>query len=384
MTTAPAAPIRICFVAHENLLLLAPEFGERGVGGAQLQQTLLARALVRRGFDVSMVVGDYGQPNGATWDGIRTYRSFRREAGIPVLRWLHPRLTGLWRAAAEADADIYYVSCASVQVGQLAWFARRHRRKLIFKVASDGDCDPSRLPKIRYGRDKLIYRYGLRHADAILAQSARQRSNLKLHFGVDSIIAPSLSQPLSADCPFADRDIDVLWAGVVYDIKRPQLLLRLAQSMPETRMCLVGGPSAESKAFHEGIRHGAAGLANLTLQGHVPFHQIGAFFERARVLVNTSETEGFPNTYLQAWSSGAPVVAFFDPDGVIEREGLGMRVNTLEEMREAVHTLTRDEAAWSRTSDRCRAYFRAHYAEEASLRPYLATIERLAGAGATR
>ena len=78
------------------------------------------------------------------------------------------------------------------------------------------------------------------------------------------------------------------------------------------------------------------------------------------------------------------MVAFFDPDGVIEREGLGMRVNTLEEMCEAVHTLTRDEAAWSRTSDRCRAYFRAHYAEEASLRPYLATIERLAGAGATR
>ena len=55
---------RICFVGLENLPVLAAEFEQRGVGGAQVQQTLLARALVRRGFPVSMVVGDYGQADG--------------------------------------------------------------------------------------------------------------------------------------------------------------------------------------------------------------------------------------------------------------------------------------------------------------------------------
>jgi glycosyltransferase involved in cell wall biosynthesis len=41
------------------------------------------------------------------------------------------------------------------------------------------------------------------------------------------------------------------------------------------------------------------------------------------VHVNTSDYEGFPNTFLQAWIRRLPVVAFCDPDGVIQRRGLG-------------------------------------------------------------
>ena len=51
---------------------------------------------------------------------------------------------------------------------------------------------------------------------------------------------------------------------------------------------------------------------------------IDALYDRAKVLVNTSDVEGFPNSYLQAWIRGVPVVTLIDPDGVIEREGLGV------------------------------------------------------------
>ena len=48
----------------------------------------------------------------------------------------------------------------------------------------------------------------------------------------------------------------------------------------------------------------------MTFHGAVPYRDAGALYSRARVLVNTSDVEGFPNTYLQAWASGTPVVAF--------------------------------------------------------------------------
>jgi len=119
----------ICFVGLENLPLLAPEFGRFRVGGAELQQTLLATTLARRGFRVSMVVEDLGQPDGASWRGVETFKAYANSDGIPVLRFVHPRWTGLWAAMKRANADLYYVSCAGALVGQVASFVRVHGRK---------------------------------------------------------------------------------------------------------------------------------------------------------------------------------------------------------------------------------------------------------------
>jgi glycosyltransferase involved in cell wall biosynthesis len=92
--------------------------------------------------------------------------------------------------------------------------------------------------------------------------------------------------------------------------------------------------------------------------------------------VNTSDIEGFPNTYLQAWASGTPVVAFFDPDGVIAREGLGVAVRTTEEMSEAVQRLTSNESEWNAARQRCLAFIERHYSEDVVLQPYLATFRK--------
>jgi hypothetical protein len=67
--------MRICLLGLDNLALLAPEFQSHTVAGEGVQQTLLGRALARRGNDVSMVTWDHGQPNGREWDGIRVFKA---------------------------------------------------------------------------------------------------------------------------------------------------------------------------------------------------------------------------------------------------------------------------------------------------------------------
>ncbi|HEU4625691.1 MAG TPA: glycosyltransferase family 4 protein [Steroidobacteraceae bacterium] len=377
-TSSPAAAAarnsvgrpRICFVGLQNLPVLAPEYARPGIGGAERQQTLLARALVRHGFVVSMIVHDYGQPEGRVWDGIVTHKAYAPTVGIPGLRFIHPRWTSVWAAMKRADAQIYYTSCAGMLIGEVALFARLHGRKAVYRIASNTDCDP-RVARMRYTRDRLLYRYGLRHADLILAQTTAQQEMLLANVGRASRVVPSLSDWGEQCVACEARDIDVLWVGNLRQLKRPDLLLELARRMPRARFAMVGGPIKGHEAFFEKVASDARALPNVRFHGFVPHEELAGFYGRARLLVSTSEIEGFPNTYLQAWSCGTPVVATFDPDDLIARHGLGRAVPNLEAMQRAVTELLEEEAPWAAVSARCRSYIERRGDPASMVQPYI-------------
>jgi glycosyltransferase involved in cell wall biosynthesis len=363
--------MKICFVGATNLAVLAPEYGQHTIGGEAVQQTLLARALARRGHDISMTVQDYGQPDGAVWDGVRVFKTCRPGAGLPVLRFIHPRWTGMWSALARADAELYYVSEAGMQVGLAALFCRRHRRRFVFRSASDADCDPSRL-LVRFARDRRLYAFGLRRADAVLVQSAAQKGMMACNYGIAARVARMLVEPA---LPAAGRDIDVLWVGSMRRVKRPDRVVELAAALPAFRFHMVGGAAPGQEAPYRELRLAAAGMANLFVHGRLSYRETHALYGRARVLLNTSEIEGFPNSYLQAWMHGVPVATLIDPDRVIEREGLGVAANSPAGLEGALRGLLEDEDAWRAAGERCRAYMARAHGEERVLRDYLAAFD---------
>ncbi len=369
--------VRICFVGLENLPVLAPEFEQHGIGGEQVQQSLLAKAFALRGFSVSMVVGDYGQQDGATWSGVRVYKAYSAHEGIPVLRFVYPRWTKLWGALRRAAADVYYVSCAGAHVGQVAMWAARNGRRMIFRISSDSDCEPNRL-QIPFWRDRKLYEYGLRRAAVILAQSVRQQALMESNYGLDSSIAYMLVDGPERQLSLAERDISLLWVSNIRQLKRPEAFIELARRLDPLTASMIGGAQAWAHNFYQQTRANAASVANLTFHGRLPYRVTNQFLERARLFVNTSEIEGFPNTFLQAWIRGVPVISFFDPDDVIRREGLGCAVSSLDEMTRAAHHLSTDSQAWLEVSARCRAYVARHYGEDQILAPYIATVGRVA------
>jgi glycosyltransferase involved in cell wall biosynthesis len=383
MTVDPPNAPTICFVGLANLPVLAREYAVHGVGGAELQQTLLAKALAALGYQVSMVVADHGQPDGAVWDGIKTYKAYRPNAGLPVLRFIHPRWTSVWAAMKRARADIYYTSCAGALLGQVVLFARVHGARVIFRIASNSDCDPAAL-LIRYWRDKRFYCYGLRRADLVLAQTPEQQGALLKNFRRDSRVVPSLTETNGRRPGYAERDISVLWVGNIRALKRPELLLEAARKLPQLKFHIIGGPMPGSEALYEAVRSKALALPNVHFHGPVPYHQVGEFYERARVFVGTSEVEGFPNTYLQAWARGTPVVAFLDPERLISRNGMGRAVTTVSELCEAIVALSGDSRAWEAASQRSREYMDNRFNVARMTAPYVEALSDLFFLGGRR
>jgi glycosyltransferase involved in cell wall biosynthesis len=141
------------------------------------------------------------------------------------------------------------------------------------------------------------------------------------------------------------------------------------------RFHVVGGHAGDIP-FYEATKAQMQRRANLTFHGPVPYGSVNEFYARARVLVNVSDVEGFPNSYLQAWIRGTPVAAYFDPDSMIARNELGVAADSYEALREAVALFASNEPAWQAASARCRAFMAARFREESVLRPYVQAVDR--------
>lgn len=366
--------MKICLVNHDNYPVLNPAFGGNYIGGESVQQILLALALAKKGHEVSTIVADLGQPDGEIIGGVRVWKTFAPGAGMPVLRFIYPKLTSIISALRKADADVYYQSCAGMVTGVTAWYAHRHSRKFVFRIAHDSDCIPGQQI-IPYWRDRKLYEYGLKQADLIAAQSSLQAELLQSNYGLDSIEINMAVEP-PADGGI-DRDIDILWVNNFRAFKKPERFLELARALPDLRMVMIGGPCPGEEAFFEDMRRRAETLPNLQMTGFVPYHEVNTYYSRARVFVNTSDIEGFPNSYLQSWVRGTPVVAFFDPDGLIARKGLGHKANNLEDMASAIRHLIDDTQHCERISTQTREYAMANYHPERIAEQYETLFEKL-------
>jgi len=377
---------RICFVAPGAYGALSERPDLRHIGGAEVQQLLLARELSRRGHDVNFVTLDHGQPDGERLGEIRVFKAYRVEAGLPGLRFAHPRWSGLAAAMRRAAADVYVQRGAGVETGQVAAWCRLRRRPFLFAAASDSNCERA-VPRLS-ARERLLYRLGLRFARGVVCQSEHQRRRLRESFGIEATLARSCAEDPCPGGVLPERTpphegLRVLWVGRFSPEKRFELALELAARAPELHIDVVGGRAGKA-GYAEALERRAGALPNVTLHGWIPHERVGPHYERAHVLLCTSAVEGFPNTFLEAWARGTPSVSTVDPDGLIERDGLGAVAARAEGLHDALGRLLRDPARWAAASRRARRRFLDHHVPARAGDTYEAVLGALITRGSGR
>jgi glycosyltransferase involved in cell wall biosynthesis len=371
----PAAPLalrraHVCFVAPTTWPVISGDTSIKVVGGAEVQQSMIAPALARRGHRVSMICLDYGQADGTVIDGVTIRNLHEPDAGLPGIRFVHPRFTALWAAMKRVGADVYYQRTAAVHTAYMAAFCKVHGRKSIYAGASDVDFLPGE-EDIRFGRDKKIFQWGVRHVHRIVTQNDVQQKQLFDHYGIEGAVIPSCYVPPAG----ASNDPRgyVLWTASIRPSKRAELALELARRLPQHRFVMIGGPDPDrrSQEYFRGLQEAARAIPNLEMKGFVPFTEAERWFNGARLVLNTSLYEGFPNTFLQAWSRGVPTLAFIDTGS---RGADGEPVyDAVEEVSQAswkIERLMRDDVLWQQASRRVEAHFRASHSVEAVIDRY--------------
>ena len=311
--------------------------GPAQAGGSEVQLSLIATSLAQRGWPVTVVTCDYGQPDEMLTDeGIRLLKSTKTGGGIPFLRLFTQTMPADRDAFHRADADMYVNMGIGMLTGLLAGLCRRHSRRFIFWIASITDPYASVMGKSRLPlHERRLALRGLREADTVIAQTREQAEAMRELHRRECPVIPNV-WPTTATNGLKAEPPEVFWAARYLPLKRPEWVLEVARRLPDVRFRMAGGPVKGHEALYEGLRRAAADLPNVEVLGFVPFSEIDECYRRAGAYMCTSTIEGFPNTFLQAWNHRTPVVSTFDPDGVISTHGGGVACHGVDELAQGI------------------------------------------------
>ncbi len=316
MTGREVEPIRICFVILNAYPLFNPE-AKGVIGGAEVDSYYIATELAKDpNYRVSCIVADYGQVPVEVRESVTLIRALdfnsRRVAAT----------LALWKALRKADAKIYVRKLSSAVTAEVAFFCKRYGRSFVYRTASAVECDGTYLRE-HYFRGKGFL-WSLRHADAVIAQHQTDADNLAKTAGVSAKVIknPERLPPLDEK-----ERRTILWVGRSADVKRPELFLELAKKMPAHHFTMICQRAIEDKQYDNFVEK-AIQINNLDFIKRVPFHQIHEHFLQAKVFVNTSDYEGFPNTFIQACKCATPILSLnVNPDGFLDKHKCGICCN---------------------------------------------------------
>lgn len=168
----------------------------------------------------------------------------------------------------------------------------------------------------------------------------------------------------------------ILWVGKSDErVKRPSLVFELARRMPEFQFVVIMN-IVNINSYVKSTRL-AQNTTNITLIEHVSFESIERYFADARVHLNTSSFEGFPNTYLQAAKYGVPTVAMtVDPDGILSLHSCGLvSGNDLDQCEENIKQLMKDDQLYSELSRNNLRYVCQYHDKEKVVQKYEQALE---------
>lgn len=339
-------------------------------GGAERYLWLLSCALAAAGWTVSVGV------RGLLAPGVR-----RTIHGVDFVGLDAGNIPLAWRRfLASERPDWWYWACASHAWGPAAAIAKLAGVGMIFSVMHDRDLN---LRQALWERPRWwpLYVWGLAWSDRIFLQHTGQHEQLAPRWQSKAFLLPGIVRPSTASVmPHAERESYVVWVAVLRELKRPDVLIEIALRAPDLRFVVCGGPTDFQAATGYGERIVAAlrALPNVEYLGQTDPEKTLRLIADASVLLLTSDEEGFPSVFLEAWTAGTPVVSLkIDPDRIIEKQGLGAISETVDGAIADIRALMNAPQQREEIAHRARRYIAASHSPEAAV----AALERALSEG---
>jgi glycosyltransferase involved in cell wall biosynthesis len=356
--------MKVCYYAIGHPLL------SENVGGAEIQLHLIGKELQKKGIEPHYIIEDEGKeiPKEISGQYLHKVKSFR--SPLAAL-FLAPQLLSnaffsynrpdFDAALFEAQPDILHQRGSSVATGYFASFAEKNKKPFVFTIASLGDCTLSGGTWSGFFRStikKRLYLYGLSRADVIVATADYLKDEMQKLMPKKDIRIIRSGHPVPEGKLPEKKDKAVL-VGRAMDYHYPTEFLNLARKFPKCEFSIIGG--AKKSEDYQRLLQEAKQIKNLKIYGFLPLEEVNKHIAESKLLIDTSFSAGFHNTFIQAWLRRTVVVSLkVDPDNLL-KGGLGMLSGSEQKLSEDLGYLLENEDERKKIAEKAFKYAKENY-----------------------
>ncbi len=319
-------------------------------GGAELQVALLGQALARLGHEVIFMGSAVPCSTPSLLDGVRILRGGRfHTGGFRDTALAFPRVV---HALIKEKPDYVLILGWTTWLYVLLRLRSLFGYRLVFICGLDTEIN-GEFRRAHFLRgaffEKAVQGSDIRFAMSETQQQIFRQRNMECSLYRNLILPRAFPRD-------ARKELDLLWVARCQAIKQPHRFLDLVEKLPGTR-CQMICPREDAELW-ESVKKRAEKFPQVTFLERVSYHKIQEYYDAAKIFVNTSIFEGWPNSFIQAGLGATALLSLhINPDGLFEKYFLGKFANgSPERLAQDAREMLTDSETLLRMQKNCERF----------------------------
>ena len=345
-------------------------------GGAEYQSKIIATALQKQQYEIVYISSGHDKEQCIEVDGFKVYQ-------LSVSPGLGEK-TSLYRNFMKKACEIIYEEAPSIIYQRilntftyrLARFSKKEKIPFVLHIADNYslEFDKGRLGILK----KKLFKSILKKQPTIICQTEYQKNKVMVFDYLAAAVIPNMHPTITDTIPKKNTK-KIIWIGNARPVKQLEVYLKLAQSLETTQLQFHIIGKIPENTYGYSLQKSVSSAKNIVYHGSQDNEFVNSMLLDSALLVNTSVSEGFSNTFIQAWMCGTPVLALnSDPDGVIKANNIGVNCKgNRESMKIALQTLLENSGSYDDMCLNALQTARSHFSVEVNIDRFVTIIKTL-------
>ncbi len=344
----------------KKVVILHTAIWEQAMGGAELQILYLIQELKKVNVEIHYIFEDKGN-------------KLENKLGIklrPIKKINIPKKFGerwilykkkVCRILNHIKPDIIYTRTYSSWSGIAANYSLKNNIIHIWAIAHDNDI-PKSTKKVSFFRplDLIAKKFilsAISNSTNIIVQNNFQKNLLLKYYNRNSILITQSAHIFDENLIDKDyKTIKVLWVANLKPVKKPKKFIEICREFNsnENISFKMIGRIGKYKML---IEEAESEISNFQYLGELKNDEVNELLRTHHIIINTSDAEGFSNTFVQAWMRKVIVISMnSNPDKIITSNGIGYVESDLNKIIKILNDLINNNMKIKELGDKAYKY----------------------------